>query len=276
MIQDITPQKFNNHYHQVKASPLDIIFLFRQNMLFCKKTREKKLYFPRRREFRTDFRTIYLFSIDRQAYFLAAPDADPALPHGYGFRKVFSLRMSGPTDRRFAAVTAWHLYVWYRDNQFCGRCGKKMTHSANERALCCPACGNLIFPKIAPAVIIGVVHDGKILMSRYRGRDYKGRALIAGFCEIGETAEETVAREVMEEAGVHVKNIHYYKSQPWGFDSNLLLGYFCELDGSDQLRVDPDELTVADWIPREEINEPDDHLSLTREMMLYFKNHKTV
>ena len=93
-----------------------------------------------------------------------------------------------------------------------------------QRMLQCPCCANMVFPKIAPAVIVGVTHGDKILMTKYAGREYKRYALIAGFTEIGETAEETVKREVMEEVGLTVKNIRYYKSQPWGFDSNLLLG----------------------------------------------------
>ena len=73
----------------------------------------------------------------------------------------------------------------------------------------CPSCGNMVFPKIAPAVIVGVTNGDKILMTKYAGREYKKYALIAGFTEIGETAEQTVEREVMEEVGLHVKNIRY-------------------------------------------------------------------
>ena len=103
----------------------------------------------------------------------------------------------------------------------------------------------MVFPKIAPAVIVGVTHGDKILMTKYAGREYKRYALIAGFTEIGETAEETVKREVMEEVGLTVKNIRYYKSQPWGFDSNLLLGYFCELAEEEEIHLDEEELSVA-------------------------------
>ena len=70
-------------------------------------------------------------------------------------------------------------------------------------------------------------------------RDSDRYALIAGFAEIGETIEETVQREVMEETGVKVKNIRYYKSQPWPFSDSLLFGFFCELDGSDEISMDP-------------------------------------
>lgn len=129
----------------------------------------------------------------------------------------------------------------------------------------------MIFPKIAPAVIVGVINGNKILLTKYNGRVYKKYALIAGFTEIGETAEETVAREVMEEVGLKVKNIRYYKSQPWGTDCNLLLGFFCDLDGDDTITMDEKELSTAEWFERDEMPVDDDGFSLTREMMSIFK-----
>ena len=146
-----------------------------------------------------------------------------------------------------------------------------MTHHETLRALSCD-CGNLVFPVIAPAVIVGVIHGDKILVTRYAGREFKGLALIAGFCEIGETAEDTVRREVMEEAGIRVKNIRYFASQPWGFASDLLLGYYAELDGSGELRIDEEELQSAAWVSREEL-EPvvENRLSLTGTMIERFR-----
>ena len=135
----------------------------------------------------------------------------------------------------------------------------------------CPHCGNEIYPKIAPAVIVGVKDGNRLLLTRYAGRAYKRYALVAGFNEIGETPEETVQREVMEEVGLKVRNIRYYKSQPWGVDSDLLLGYFCDLDGSDQIRLDHDELETGEWFEREEIPVEDDGISLTRAMIRAFK-----
>ena len=102
-----------------------------------------------------------------------------------------------------------------------------MEKSTVERAMVCPACGNTVYPKICPAVI-AAVHDGdRLLLTRYRGRAFKKYALIAGFNEIGESIEDTVRREVLEEAGVHVKNLRFYKSQPWVFTDTLLMGFFC-------------------------------------------------
>lgn len=183
------------------------------------------------------------------------------------------LRRTKPKEECYAGETAYHLYVWYRDNSFCGRCGEHLEYSHKERAMICPSCGNVVYPKIAPAVIVGILNSSgdKIVMTRYAGREYKGHALVAGFCEIGETAEDTVRREVLEEVGLHVRNIRYYKSQPWGFDSNLLFGYYCTADEDEPIHMDDGELAKAVWVSRDEIGEEERNLSLTAEMIMHFK-----
>ena len=128
------------------------------------------------------------------------------------------------------------------------------------------------YPKICPAVIIGVTDGDRILMSKYAGRTYKKYALLAGFTEIGETVEQTVAREVMEEVGLKVKNIRYYKSQPWAFSDTLLMGFYCDLDGEDKITLDQDELALAEWFKRDEIPVEPSRDSLTNEMIIRFKN----
>ena len=111
-------------------------------------------------------------------------------------------------------------------------------------------------------------------MTKYSDqRDGTRYALIAGFAEVGETLEETVRREVMEEVGLKVKNISYYKSQPWSFSDTLLLGFFCELDGSDMITMDTRELSTAEWVSREDMEIKDDGISLTYEMMSVFKEN---
>ena len=116
-----------------------------------------------------------------------------------------------------------------------------------------------------------MIRGEELLLTRYRV-GYRHNALVAGFTEIGETAEETVAREVMEETGLRVRNIRYYKSQPWGIANDLLLGYYCEADGDTAIRMDEGELRLAQWVRREEIQLQPDDFSLTNEMMLMFKN----
>ena len=135
----------------------------------------------------------------------------------------------------------------------------------------CPHCQTMEYPKLSPAVIVAVRNGDKLLLSKYAGREFTNYALIAGFAEIGEPIEDTVRREVMEEVGLKVKNIRFYKSQPWSFSDTLLFGFFCDLDGDDTIRLDEEELALAEWHERSQI--PDDayEISLTREMTL-FKN----
>ena len=132
----------------------------------------------------------------------------------------------------------------------------------------------MIYPRIAPAVIIAVTDGDRLVMSKYAGRSYTRFALLAGFIEIGETAEEAVAREVMEEVGLKVKNIRYYGSQPWGIAGNLSIGYFCDLDGDDTIRIDENELSEAGWYHRDSLPAKDDGISITREMIRIFGENR--
>lgn len=279
MIQDIFPQKLDNTFHRISPSKDSRILAFKDHKIYAKCEdgmtfltwemvtdwcRNQKIGVPE---------TMYLFSINRTTYFLINLNRD-FVQEGFLWHKMFSIRRMQPKTEVFAAATAWHLYVWYREHQFCGCCARKLVHSKTERMLQCPVCGTMAFPKIAPAVIIGLTHGDRIMMTKYAGREYKNYALIAGFTEIGETAEETVAREVMEEVGLKVKNIRYYKSQPWGFDSNLLMGFFCDLAEEGEIRLQEEELALAEWIDYRQVPDDPEGISLTREMMVYFRKKR--
>lgn len=215
------------------------------------------------------------FSLGECAYFLAdLPEAfvEKAQENGFSYVRMFAMRRKKPKELVFAAATAWHLYVWYRDNRFCGRCGQRLLHSETLRMLSCPCCGNQVFPKIAPAVIVGVTNGESILLTKYADREYTRYALVAGFTEIGETAEETVRREVFEETGLLVSEPRYYGSQPWGFDLNLLLGYFCEVKDASALRLDEEELADAAWVHYSELPRDEEGLSLTQRMIGAFRD----
>lgn len=279
MIQDIAPLKLNNAYHRKKPKNNSRMLGFIDRMIYLKY--DEKIEFLTYGQWTDTLReqkkeipgSVYLFSIGEEDYFLTDIAADTQI-EGFAFHKMFSVRTMQPMKDVLVAATAWHLYVWYRDNQFCGRCGINLKHDTLQRMMRCPKCGNLVFPKIAPAVIIGLTDGDKILMTKYAGREYKRYALIAGFTEIGETAEETVAREVMEEVGLKVKNIRYYKSQPWGFDSNLLLGYFCDLAEKAEIQLEEEELSLAEWVDYKDVPDDPEGLSLTREMMVHFRESR--
>ena len=184
---------------------------------------------------------------------------------------IIIFRNLGPQVNGFALITGYQLHNWYESRKFCGKCGHPLVPDARERMMYCPHCKNTEYPKISPAVIVGVRNGNRLLMSKYAGGTARRYALIAGFAEIGESLEETVKREVMEEVGLKVKNIEYYKSQPWSLSSSLLMGFYCDLEGSDQIVLEEDELSEAQWFEREEIPYDDYDVSLTREMMIRFK-----
>ena len=98
-----------------------------------------------------------------------------------------------------------------------------------------------------------------LLLTRYARGAYRKRALVAGFVEIGETAEQAVAREVFEECGVRVKNVRYFGSQPWGLSGSLMLGFFAELDGGSRVELRDGELSWAGWVRRADIGHDDDY-----------------
>ena len=125
---------------------------------------------------------------------------------------------------------------------------------------------------LSPAVIVGVTNGDKLILSKYEGRTHTRYAMIAGFAEIGETIEETVHREVMEEIGVKVKNLRYYKSQPWSFSDSVMIGFTADLDGDDTIRLEEDELAEAGWFSRDEIVEYPPYISVGHEMMKAFKD----
>ena len=104
-----------------------------------------------------------------------------------------------------------------------------------------------------------MISGEQILITKYKS-GFRHNALIAGFTEIGETVEETVRREVMEEVGLRVKNIRYYKSQPWGIAMDILMGFYCEVDGDPTIHRYDRELGYAEWVQRKEIIlQPSDH-----------------
>lgn len=267
MLQDIAPRKFNIEYHDFPAAPDDTLLCFFGDSILAAKG-ENELRFPKMSD-APGCSAKFLFSIDDVRFFTAQCGAIP----GFELIPVRSLRHRKPMHLAFAAAVGYRLNCWYETNCFCSKCAEPYEHSKTERALLCPKCGNIIYPTICPSVIIAVRNGDRLLLTRYQPSHspYSHYALCAGYIETGESAEDAVRRELMEEVGLKVKNITYYKSQPWVFSGALLLGYFCDVDGGDTITRDENELSEALWVSRADMPVRSGDVSLTSEMMEQFR-----
>lgn len=272
MIQDIAPHKYSVEFTPCQPSADDILLIFNGNSVLVREE-NGRTWFPSVGGFDMNFEPVFLFKIDDTNIFMA--DVDKGIVfEGWEFVKPEYFRTAAPHWKAFAGITAVSLHRWYSENKFCPRCGSKLKHGKKERSLVCADCGRVVYPRISPCVIVALTNGERIMLTKYNQNHspYKRYSLIAGYNEIGETLEDTVKREVMEEVGLKVKNIKYFKNQPWPFSDTLLVGFFCELDGSDIPNIDKTELSEATWFERGEIPATQSLISLTNTMIEHFRN----
>lgn len=269
MIQDIAPHKYNVHFEQCAPTSDDILLIFKNNEVLVREA-DGRTWFPGVGELECEGEMSFLFRMDDTNLFMTESNREY---EGWHYVRQEYFREAVPMWKAFAGATAIQLYRWYKENRFCSRCGSKMKKGTKERSLICTSCGKTVYPTISPCVIVALFDNDRLMLTRYNKKHskYTRYALIAGYNEVGETLEDTVRREVMEEVGLRVKNITYYKNQPWSFSDTLLMGFFCELEGSDKITRDAEELSEAVWVKREDIPVYDSHISLTNEMIEKFR-----
>lgn len=183
---------------------------------------------------------------DRPCFALEIDEADQ--PDPMQFQKGNLYHILGRVDERLFALAgrASQLLDWEKDHQFCGRCGNRMRVDTQERAMRCDPCQVINYPRIAPCVIVLVTRGEELLLARNANFPQPMYSTLAGFIEAGETAEETLAREVREEVGVEIANIRYFKSQSWPFPNQLMLGFYADYAGGD-IVCDQQEIADAQW-----------------------------
>jgi NAD+ diphosphatase len=184
----------------------------------------------------------------------AWPDEPPL-----GAPAFVELRQVGAAlPRREAGLLAQArgLFHWHDRHRFCGACGAPTMVVQAGHARLCPACGTETFPRTDPAMIVLVTHGDRALLARSARFPPGMYSTLAGFVEPGESLEDTVRREVLEEAGVAVGAITYRSSQPWPFPQSLMVGFRAQAL-STELRLDPDELEDALWLERAVLADPE-------------------
>jgi NAD+ diphosphatase len=192
-------------------------------------------------------RTQYLGTLGVRHVFAADLDADAATPAGWRWSDLRSLFGRLATDDYALAGRALQLVEWERTHRFCGRCGTPTEPRSDERSRQCPACGLVVYPRLAPAVMALVRRAPDELLLARSPRFPPGMySALAGFVEPGETLEQCLHREVLEEVGVRVTNLRYFASQPWPFPHSLMIAFLCDWAGGD-IRADALEIEDAKW-----------------------------
>ena len=190
----------------------------------------------------------------------AVEDPLPLLPESQGTFEDLRMLPAGLPEQDAAILAhARGLMHWRLRHAHCGVCGGACEPRSAGHAMTCTVCGAQHFPRTDPAVIM-LVHRGDCVLLGHSARFPKATmySTLAGFVEPGESLEEAVAREVMEETQVQVGAVHYHSSQPWPFPASIMLGFHAE-GLSDEVTIDPAELRDARWFTRAELAAPDAH-----------------
>jgi NAD+ diphosphatase len=186
-------------------------------------------------------------------------------PDGWAFtglRRLFSVL---PEPLLRVAGRALMIVDWDRSHRFCGRCGKPTRVREGERARECPACGELAYPRISPAIIVAVTRGDRILLVRHH-RFAQRFTVIAGYVEPGETLEECVHREVLEETAIEIDEPRYFANQPWPFPHSLMVAFTAE-HRSGEIRVEPSELIEGGWFTADALPAVPDKVTIARRLI---------
>jgi NAD+ diphosphatase len=198
---------------------------------------------------------------------VAAPvDVDAAIPEPLtvaGLRELYAAL--GP-ERFAVAGRALQVVEWAGTHRFCGRCATPTERVPTERCMRCPACELMAYPRISPAIIVLVRRGDEALLARgvrFPGAFY---STLAGFAEVGESLEETLAREVREEVGIEVKGARYFGSQSWPFPHSLMVGFTAEWASGD-IAADGSEILDAQWFRADALPPIPPRVSIARQLI---------
>lgn len=211
----------------------------------------------------------FLGFLNDRPCFSAELDDHTEPPEGMAFQGLRALFRYLDENVFVMAGRAIQIVHWDRTNRFCGQCGTPLENSREKFSKECPRCGLASFPRISPAVIMLVSRGDKLLLARsprFRENMY---SVLAGFVEPGETLEEAVAREVLEECGIQVKNIRYFGSQPWPFPHSLMIGFTAKYAGG-EITIDGEEIMDAGWFSVDNLPQVPDKISIARKLIDWF------
>lgn len=189
---------------------------------------------------------LYLGRLDGVPLFLAEGQAETMLD----FRAA-----SAALDAQHVGLLAYAkgMLEWTRRTRFCSACGNALEVRQGGHVRVCPQCAHEVYPRTDPAVMMLVTHRGRLLLAQHKGRASAFWSTLAGFVEPGESLEDAVRRELLEETGLVAQELRYFGSQPWPLPASLMIGFTIEAAG-ETITIDESELSEARWFAREELD----------------------
>lgn len=194
---------------------------------------------------------------------------DESIPAGLQLVPIRQLLQLWNIKEFEQASRAIQLLEWRRNHKFCSHCGHPTEAHATEYAMICPACSYHQYPRVNPCIITVITRGEDEILLAKNAKNTRGMyGLIAGFVEVGETLEDAVRRETLEEVGLKLKNIQYLASQPWPFPSNLMIAYKAEY-ASGEIELQPEEISDAAFFKFDQLPEIPFKGSIAHAMIMH-------
>jgi len=272
MIQDIQPHVFSNNFIITSCiQESDYVFHFKENTLLLKKN-NGEFEIPKKKDIKGNNKDgIFLFTLNNINCFLVW-ECSVSDNNLLSYCEINYFHTITQKEIDWVSILAFQMKDWYSQNKFCGKCGNPTVLKSDERAICCTSCQTILYPKISPAIIVAILKEDKILLARGANFREDFYSLVAGYVDIGESIEEAVVREVKEEVGITIKNIRYYKSQPWPFSGSVMIGFIAEADGAQTIQIDNNEIVDAKWFSCNDLPNHPTNRSIAGEMIDKFVN----
>ena len=211
----------------------------------------------------------YFGCLNNHPCYYTTVSADIKPPNGMKFLGLRSLYEIIEEGFLWIAGRALQLLNWDQSSQYCGGCGASTELVPKERAKRCPKCQLLNYPRISPAIIVGVLKENQILLANGARFPSNLYSVVAGFVEPGETLEECVKREIKEEVGINITNLRYFGSQAWPFPDSLMIGFLADYC-TGELKIDNTEIKDANWFTKYDLPPIPSNISIARKIINWF------
>lgn len=273
MLTNEQPEQFALTWDALPCQPHDTVLCFwKDTVLLCDEHSPRRLpTYAMLMSALAGENPMHAFTQGTRRVFILTLTAERTLPEGIVFAQVRAFRMFESQEEAYFLLTAYHLAVWYARHRYCGACGGTTQPAREERALVCGQCGFLQYPTISPAIIVAITDEDRLLLARNAQGAFRHYSLIAGYVEAGETLEQAVRREIMEEVGLRVRDVRYLASQPWGLSQSMMIGFHAKLEGSPAITLQQSELSDAQWFRRGELPEHAGPVSIAYRLIEQFQ-----